>query len=444
MKKLLLFFASLATLLWLLTSCDSFKKNDVNPAPTTEGVSKAVVDLVKLYYPNATDIVIKEIVKDRVWSARFFAGEREITLSVDNSNQVFKITTGFRVANLLLDVPDKIINYIKATYGPGANIVRFNVLLDRNETITHYIGIVFANIDSPFGKRLDKIEMKFDVEGNYVGIYKARDFDGILGTGTSSNFIFKESIDAMPEAVQRFIREKGIDKYKLATQYATQSYSEASYVVTETKFSKGSLFVIKMFRPLERDPQSGKKMGLADDILLTSDGTLLEWYGNRPNSTRGESTEVITENMISLALKQDLNKLLGEGKWQFGYGLQNNTWFTVNYRFFKIEKKSDPNFYYSIITGGSEGESWGGNIITLPKRKDITKQEDLPAIVSSAISQKFPNWKFVSGYNNVADIIISSGEERPQDKYSLTIDSNGKKYYFYMDAITQETYIRED
>ena len=437
MKKLLLFFVSLATLLWLLTSCDSFKKNEVNPAPTTEVVNQAVVDLVKLYYPNATDIVIKEIVKDRVWSARFFVDDKEITLSVDNNNQVFKITTGFRVANLLLDVPDKIINYIKSNYGPNVTISRFSLLLDKSETTTHYVALVFALFDSPFGKSFRFEEMKFDAEGNYVGIYQARDFGSVLGNGISG-IVLKKSFDSLPGAVQQFIKEKGIDKHKLAAEYATQSYSEASCVIEEVKYTKGTLFVIRSFKPLGRDPKTDRKLGLADDIFLKSDGTLLEWYGYRPNSTRGESTQEIAQNMILPEMKQGLDKLLGQGQWQLVYGLQNNTWFTTNSRLFKIEKKSEPNFYYRFQTIASANGDWNPSIISAPKCRDIKKQEDLPSAVSSAISKKLSNWKFVSGYNTVASVIISSGEERPKDQYMLIIDSDGKKYGVYVDVNDQQ------
>ena len=436
MKKLLLFFVSLATLLWLLTSCDSFKKNEVNPAPTTEVVNQAVVDLVKLYYPNATDIIIKEIVKDRVWSARFFVGDKEVILDFDNNNKIIKTTIGYRIASLVLDVPDKIISYIKSNHTSGT-IYGFSVLLDRNENITHYIGLVSGLFDTQWGKRIEVKEMKFDVEGNYVGLYEARDFGGVLGS-PNATMEFRKSLDELPVAVQQFIKDKGIDKYKLATNFATQSYSEPSYVITEDRYTKSSLFVIRTYKPLERDAKTNKQLSIANDIFLKSDGTLLEWQGYRPNSTRGQGTEVITENMILAPMKQGFDKLLGVNNWRMVYGLQTNSWFTVQERKFKIEDKSesDPSIYYDYTTSPAFDEGdWNPNRTSISKVKDIKKQEELVGSVVTMLNQKLPNWKFISGTRTLSSVMISSAEkERLRESYFLIVESNGKKYKFQLDV----------
>ncbi|MEZ4905881.1 MAG: hypothetical protein R2822_31005 [Spirosomataceae bacterium] len=66
-----MFLSLFIAAIFCFSGCDTFKKNEVNILPTSETINQSVVDLVKLYYPNASDIKIRVIIPNKVWEASF-------------------------------------------------------------------------------------------------------------------------------------------------------------------------------------------------------------------------------------------------------------------------------------------------------------------------------------------------------------------------------------
>ncbi|TAF45051.1 MAG: hypothetical protein EAZ63_11380 [Runella slithyformis] len=424
MKKLLLFFASLATLLWLLTSCDSFKKNDVNPAPTTEGVSKAVVDLVKLYYPNATDIVIKEIVKDRVWSARFFVGDQEITLSVDNNNEIIKSTNASRVSGEVLDIPDKILAYIKANYNPKTNFHRFSVLLDENSNRQFYT----TNLNAYNGLTNNSKSVKFDLQGNFVGDWVSNWNRG-LGSFISQSYV--SNLNGIPQKIQKFIERNNISQYQFTIDRLYEN-SEGTYSIRRNNFTNGSVFELVVLKPSEKIYPSLFGVGnrAYDWIRFSNDGSFIEWESALLNSTRGDKTVEIAEGQITSRMTQIINQMFGIGKWRLDYGVEFYNWFTRNSQVLRIELLAQPNIYYEIWTACDGNLPDGFVSGSFSQLKLIKSKQDIPEAALNELNQRFSNWKVIFGRISTGQARIPTGEITPTtfNFYLFRIEANGKIY----------------
>jgi hypothetical protein len=423
MKKLLLFFVALAAVLWLLTSCDSFKKNDVNPTPTTEVVNKAVLDLVKLYYPNATDIVIKEIVKDRVWSVRFFVDNREIILNVDSNNQIIKTTTSLRESKLLLD---KIITYIKANYSPIVNILMFNQLLDQNEKPTHYLAYLIGYN----GNVMSQTQIKFDMDGNYVEGYK----QPAKGTGPIISSQFQRNFDVFPTAIQQFLKERDFDKYKVMTDFADQYAEEGgNYKMQEYKYASSTVYFINLFRPFEKLKSTG--VGRSSDMIwLRADGTVIEWYASRPNALRGTESKEMSEAEITPQMRAIIDNMLSTNAWQLNYGTKDYTWFTLYGQKLRIETKAEPGIYYDFYTFSDGALPASGIVTTIQKYKVLKAQENVPEFMAALLNAQLPNWKFISGNNYLGGIRYPSKQMFESETYSIQVKVNDDIYNVNADS----------
>ena len=425
MKKLLLFFVSLATLLWLLTSCDSFKKNEVNPAPTTEVVNQAVVDLVKLYYPNATDIVIKEIVKDRVWSARFFVGDKEITLSVDNNNEIIKSTNTSRINGETLDVPDKILAHIKANYKQGISVRYFTLLLDENANRLFYL----ANITGLSEQNTSIDFLKFDMQGNFAGFYKEPDYYKIFGSYISQWSL--PTLESAPEKIKQYIKKYNIDKLPFNVEFPWR-YKEGSYSIQINNQTNGIFYRVDAYYPAESifSYVSGYEDRKRDYMTFQSDGSLMEWQLYLPNSTRGDKTIEIVESQMAPKMTQMVNRMFGEGKWRLDYGIENYKWFTRNGQTLRFELKENLGTFYETRT------YFDGNLASgliqgyFDQIKLVKYKQDVPADILSAINQRFLNWKIISGRVTLGRAKVPTGEITANDGkfYVLRIEADGRIY----------------
>ncbi len=417
MKKLL-FISFLLTVLFELASCDTFKQNDVNPLPTTEVINQAVLDVVKLYYPNASDIKIKVLVPERVWEASFYDGNQVIILNIDNSNKITRVIKGSRQAENVLDVPDKIINYIKAKYSPITNILMFNLLLDKDEKPINYL----AYLIGPDGNVKTQEQAMFDIDGNFIEKYSSPS----LGVGYISSQQ-ERNLDALPEAIQKFTIDHKINQYKfLTTVTQDNNLSEGSFSITKTVYTSGSVFNILISYPKEAGVKISGAVRRSDRISLKSDGSLIEWYSLRPNSIRGSKNEQITESDINPSLKNKLNDVLGTDNWKLDYGVQQYTWFTKYGQDLNIVLKNEPDAYI-YVSADSEGNLREG-VLYLQKYKRIKDSQQLPEFMINLLNQQLSGWKFVSGSNNIAAIKISDKTVTTNDNFSIIVSANGKIY----------------
>lgn len=324
----------------------------------------------------------------------------------------------------MLDVPDKILAYIKANYNPKTNFRHFSVLLDENSNRQFYT----TNLNAYNGLNNTSKSVKFDLQGNFVGDWVSNWNSG-LGSFLSQSYV--SNLNGIPQKIQQFIERNNISQYQFTIDrlYAN---SAGTYSIRRNNFTNGSVFELVVMEPSEKIYPSLFGIGnrAYDWIRFSSDGSFIEWESVPLNSTRGDKTVEITEGQITSTMTQIINQMFGIGKWRLDYGVEFYNWFTRNSQVLRIELLAQPNIYYEIWTACDGNLDDGFVSGSFNQLKLIKSKQDIPEAVLNELNQRFLNWKVIFGRISIGQAKIPTGEITPTrfNFYLLRIEANGKIY----------------
>lgn len=408
-----------------LWSCDSFKNN--NPTPSVEVVNKSVLSIVKLHYPNATEIRVREMIPNRLWEVQFFDGNQSITLSIDNNNQILRFSNTSRLNNELLDLPDKIISYIKENFHPNVSIQRATLRLDENGGRLLFV----VNITAHDGHNNNGTTLYFDMQANIVAP-PALNPNKDLGKFIRQSWIF--TAEGVPEKIKSFIAKNQFNRYGFSNEGSSKQAGniEGSYSVQRNNFANGSNYILAVYHPIERISPAftGPGERAMDFIYFNEDGTFLQWDSWALNSTRGSKMEVVTTSQLTNQTTQLLNQMFGNDTWNLTTGFDNYLWFTRSGQFLQIELKNQSETFYDFYLACDGNLSEGFQSGSVYQYQLIKQQQDVPDDTQKLLNQRFANWKVIFGRKTLGQKRIPTGEVTPATfiNFDMRVEAEGKLY----------------